>query len=150
MGQPQSIFSFFAFLITVVSKCSILFFADDWIWIADLWNWKWPLYQLRHNHCPRNKKNFSARIHLMWLEYTTRNIRFNINIAAKWLARKILISCLICHQLSILKSVNQVCLVTICRNWRNLIDFKGFGDKFSSKSSPIVCNFWAIFKNANF
>ena len=26
-------------------------FADDWIWTADLWNWKQPLYQLSHNHC---------------------------------------------------------------------------------------------------
>ena len=27
-------------------------FADDWIRTADLWNWKQPLYQLSHNHCP--------------------------------------------------------------------------------------------------
>ena len=26
--------------------------ANDWIWNADLWSRKWPLYQLRHNHCP--------------------------------------------------------------------------------------------------
>ena len=25
----------------------------DWIRIADLWYWKWPLYQLRHNNCPQ-------------------------------------------------------------------------------------------------
>ena len=28
------------------------FFADDWIWTADLWYWKRPLYQLSHNHFP--------------------------------------------------------------------------------------------------
>ena len=27
-------------------------FSDDWIRTSDLWNWKWPLYQLSHNHCP--------------------------------------------------------------------------------------------------
>ena len=27
-------------------------FADVWIWTADLWCWKRPLYQLSHNHCP--------------------------------------------------------------------------------------------------
>ena len=27
-------------------------FCDDWIRTADLWNQKWPLYQLSHNHCP--------------------------------------------------------------------------------------------------
>ena len=26
-------------------------FAYDWIRTVDLWNWKEPLYQLRHNHC---------------------------------------------------------------------------------------------------
>ena len=28
-------------------------FSDDWIRTSDLWNWKWPLYQLSHNHCPK-------------------------------------------------------------------------------------------------
>ena len=27
-------------------------FADDWVRTADLWCWKRPRYQLRHNHCP--------------------------------------------------------------------------------------------------
>ena len=27
-------------------------FADDLIWTVDLWNWKEPLDQLSHNHCP--------------------------------------------------------------------------------------------------
>ena len=30
-------------------------FADDWIQTADLRTRKRPLYQLSHNHCPRNK-----------------------------------------------------------------------------------------------
>ena len=29
-----------------------IFFADDWIWTADLLKRKRPLYQLSHNHCP--------------------------------------------------------------------------------------------------
>ena len=31
-----------------------IFFADDWIRTADLWHWKRLLYQLSHNHCPKN------------------------------------------------------------------------------------------------
>ena len=30
-----------------------MIFADDGIRTADLWNWKRPLYQLSHNHCPK-------------------------------------------------------------------------------------------------
>ena len=37
-------------------SCQLMFdiyiFADDWIRTANLWNWKQPLYQLSHNHCP--------------------------------------------------------------------------------------------------
>ena len=38
---------------TVDSKCSIKFFANDWIRIEDLWNWKQLLFQLSHHHCPK-------------------------------------------------------------------------------------------------
>ena len=27
-----------------------IIFANDWIWITDLWNPKWPIYQLSRNH----------------------------------------------------------------------------------------------------
>ena len=43
---------FFIFVFSIqltVNKCSINF-ANDWIWTADLWRWKRPLYQLSHNH----------------------------------------------------------------------------------------------------
>ena len=33
-------------------------FAEDWIRTADLWNWKRPLYQLSHNHCPMKYPEF--------------------------------------------------------------------------------------------
>ena len=42
----------FVFSIQLTVKCSILFFADDGILTAYLWNWKWPIYQL--SHCPIN------------------------------------------------------------------------------------------------
>ena len=29
-----------------------IFFASVWIETTDLWNWKQPLFQLSHNHCP--------------------------------------------------------------------------------------------------
>ena len=35
MAQPTLIFSL----------------ANDWIWNTDLYGWKWPFYQLCHNHC---------------------------------------------------------------------------------------------------
>ena len=51
---PGSFFFIFVFSIQLtVNKCSINF-ADDWIRTADLWNRKRSLYQLSHNHCPKN------------------------------------------------------------------------------------------------
>ena len=52
MGHFRPLFLYFRLFNTADCKCSIYFFADDWIWTADLWNWKQPLYQLSHNHCP--------------------------------------------------------------------------------------------------
>ena len=52
-GPFQASF-FFIFVFSIqlrANKCSINF-ADEWIRTADLWYWKWPLYQLSHNHCP--------------------------------------------------------------------------------------------------
>ena len=53
MGHSRPLFLYFRLFNTqlTVNKCSINF-ADDWIQTADLWYWKQPLYQLRHNHCP--------------------------------------------------------------------------------------------------
>ena len=31
-------------------------FDNDWIWTADLWYWKQPLYHLSHNHFPLSFK----------------------------------------------------------------------------------------------
>ena len=59
MDYSQLLFLYFCLFNTqlTVYKCSLLnFFADDWIWTADLWYWKLPLYQLSHNHCPRHCK----------------------------------------------------------------------------------------------
>ena len=45
---PASFFFIFVFSIQLtVNKCSINF-ADDWIWTADLWYWKRPVYQLSY------------------------------------------------------------------------------------------------------
>ena len=49
---PDLFFLYFCLFITVDSKYSILIFAYDWIWTADLWNWKRLFYQLSHIHCP--------------------------------------------------------------------------------------------------
>ena len=53
MGYSRHLFHYFSLFNTVEleSKCSIWFLADDWIWTANLWNWKQPLYQLSYNHC---------------------------------------------------------------------------------------------------
>ena len=45
-------FSYFRLYKTVDSKCSFNIYANDWIRTEDLWNWKRPLNQLSHNHCP--------------------------------------------------------------------------------------------------
>ena len=47
-------FFIFVFSIQLTVKCSIYFFANDGIRTADLWNRKQPLYQLSHNHCPKD------------------------------------------------------------------------------------------------
>ena len=47
-----SFFFIFRHFNTVDSK-TIWIIADDWIQTEDLWNWKRPLYQLSHNHCPK-------------------------------------------------------------------------------------------------
>ena len=36
-------------------------FADDWIWTADLWYQKRPVYQLSHNHCQWKKNIFGIQ-----------------------------------------------------------------------------------------
>ena len=46
---PATFFIIFVFSIQLIVHIN---FADDWIWTADLRCWKWPLYQLRHNHFP--------------------------------------------------------------------------------------------------
>ena len=52
MGHSGHLFLYFRLSIQLtVYNCSKIF-ADDWIRIADLWYWKWPLHQLSHNHCP--------------------------------------------------------------------------------------------------
>ena len=55
-GPPTASFCFifvFSIQLTVNKQMfNIFIFADDWIRTADLWNWKRPLYQLSHNHCP--------------------------------------------------------------------------------------------------
>ena len=52
MGHSRPLFLYFCLFSTVDSKHSIKIFADDWIRTMALWNWKRPLYQLSHNHCP--------------------------------------------------------------------------------------------------
>ena len=54
---PASFFFIFVFSIQLIVHIN---FADDWIRTADLWFWKRPLYQLRHNHFPRGHKVFEA------------------------------------------------------------------------------------------
>ena len=49
---------FFIFVFSIqltLNNCSVYKFADDWIRTADLWCRRRPLYQLSHNHCPREK-----------------------------------------------------------------------------------------------
>ena len=53
MGHSRHLFLDFRCCNTVDIKCSILIFANDWIWTENLWNWKRLLYQLSHNHCPQ-------------------------------------------------------------------------------------------------
>ena len=46
---PASFFFIFDFSIKLIVYIN---FTDDWIWTANLWCRKRPLYQLRHNHFP--------------------------------------------------------------------------------------------------
>ena len=46
---PASFFFIFVFAIQLIVHEK---FANDCIKTADLWCPKWPIYQLRHNHCP--------------------------------------------------------------------------------------------------
>ena len=58
-SQSRPVFLYFCFFNSV--DCNIIGnikFADDWIWIADLWYQKQTLYQLCHNHCPQEIKVF--------------------------------------------------------------------------------------------
>ena len=55
MGHPGLFFFIFVFLIHSWQQTNVqykYFFANDWIRTVDLWNWKQPLFQLSHNHCP--------------------------------------------------------------------------------------------------
>ena len=49
---------FFVFSIQLTVNIVQYHFADDWIRTADLFRRKQPLYQLSHNHCPRERKCF--------------------------------------------------------------------------------------------
>ena len=58
IGQSRKLFKngpFSASFPYSCEKCSLQIFADDWIRSVDLWNRKQPLYQLSHNHCPKQK-----------------------------------------------------------------------------------------------
>ena len=49
----RPLFLYFRRYNTVDSKQTFnINISDDWIQIADLRYWKWPLFQLSHNHCP--------------------------------------------------------------------------------------------------
>ena len=54
MGHSRPLFSLFSSV--QYSWQMFKKFVDDWIWTADLWCWKQPLYQLSHNHCPLKLK----------------------------------------------------------------------------------------------
>ena len=51
-GPFQASFSLFSSFQYSWQKMFDIIFANYWIWTADLWNWKQPLYQLSHHHCP--------------------------------------------------------------------------------------------------
>ena len=40
--------------------------AYGWIQTADLWNWKQPLYQLSHIHCPKNRMLDKMVLFMKW------------------------------------------------------------------------------------
>ena len=95
MGHSRPLFLYFCLLNTVDCKCSLKFLADDWIWTMDLWNWKWPLYQLCRNHCPHVYVfsfpiwHFSQRTNLATMNLTRRfsapSLFNHFNLAAEWL-----------------------------------------------------------------
>ena len=51
MGHSRSLFLYFCLFYFTIGRQN---FAGVWIWTADLWCWKRPLYQLSHNHCPNS------------------------------------------------------------------------------------------------
>ena len=44
--------SFLQFFQQLTVNIFVIKFVDDWIRTAGVWNWKWPLCQASHNHCP--------------------------------------------------------------------------------------------------
>ena len=51
MDHSRPLFRCFRLFNTVDGTYNI---SHDWIWTADLWYWKRQLYQLCHNHSPKN------------------------------------------------------------------------------------------------
>ena len=51
-GPFPTSFSLFLSFQSSWQQMTNIIFPNDWIRTTDLWNWKWPLYQLSDNHFP--------------------------------------------------------------------------------------------------
>ena len=73
-----------------------IIFVDDWIWTADFWNWKQPLYQLSHTTA-LEVYNFT-----MYVNYDSRLIWKQSNLLAHpWLGKRSILDQLIRSSLSL-------------------------------------------------
>ena len=63
MGHSRTLFLYFRLFDCTIGRYD---FAEVWIWTADLWCWKQPLYLLSHNHCPN----------VLSIDFYYRNISF--------------------------------------------------------------------------
>ena len=59
---PASFFFIFIFSMSFLMQLIVNNISDDWIRTTDLWCRKRPLYQLRHNHCPKSYFSVSQPI----------------------------------------------------------------------------------------
>ena len=79
VGHSRPLFIYFRLFSTVNKQMFNINFANDWSRTIDLWYWKWPLYQLSHNHFP---SSFWFFIFLYFSLYLFRCLKYGPNLAS--------------------------------------------------------------------
>ena len=79
---PGLIFFICVFSIQFFAKLIVNNIANDWIRTMDLWYWKRPLYQLRHNHCPYQIEFYFDFLYMSQVYTLQSTLRFTSLIKA--------------------------------------------------------------------